>query len=241
MNFSSLRKNLDIWLAAIIWLTSLSLTLYAYAAISTIESPTPGRMNSVTMGKHSFRVLNAGKCAGWLSTNAVKETAYQVEAEGETRLKLLERDLLIHIKALLVFNPLRQLFNSKISLTAPDFEMNLSSEYINPLSVSLDLSQNGQSIYKKSLSIPGPVLISEDEAGNSFLFKYSYLNKLQNLPQLLQLSSSLRNGFDLSLQEVRDMHASCSESNEGAIDLSMLLNQIQQLAEKANALLDLHQ
>lgn len=210
-----MKRNLDILVAVGIFICSTAVSFFSFNQVHEVEKPTSVPFQEIIEGSSRYQVLNKDLCVGHFEFELNKETLYLLTGKGLLQVKLPQKDLKVSIGAQWTFNPLGQLINSQTTLSSPDFSLSLSSENINPITLHLKASSGGPT-YKRTLSVPGPVLLSQNPSGRSYRIDYFALEQA-SISRFMSVSSTLSKPLRIVPAELSP-HP-CDRENLASFDL----------------------
>ena len=152
-------KGADIPIAFFVFLVSSGLAALSYVRLVTLESPTPLFGRSIPIGSSTQQVLQHGRCIGTFKTEFKDAGTRTIETSGDVSIRYKGDQDIATISFTGTFNPLGQLYESTMAMTALGTSVTIHTEDTNPLSIDIRV-HTGNKSYSRSTKIPGPLVIS---------------------------------------------------------------------------------
>ncbi|MBL7663249.1 hypothetical protein JNK13_10920 [bacterium] len=219
-----LAEKLDLLLALIIFIVSGTVLFYQARSIqnSGVDTEPFAYINA---GDNNLAVLVEERCAGYLEAKLDRVEVWYIRLKGAIQAHLGPRSIQTNIDGTLIFNQLNQLSRIKFDLTVDHLKINLFSESINPIKLSISAALP-EGDFKQELTLPGPVIFSiKDDRGS---ISHPLLRGMQvpnkNLPADKQhLNQALLQALGLTAQTDPGVIAQCKVGLTGSVDLWPIL------------------
>ncbi len=215
-------------LAAIIFLASVSATVFAYARILEIERPAFVFLDDyLSVGRREFLFKSEGSCIGSISVDIWREKATTIKTTGVLRATLNSKNIDIKIESQSYFNPLGQMTDSTTRLTGPNFMASAITKEIHPIKVTLALNAAGKDL-SLNKELPGPIQVAESTPGKLHL-EYSQVAPVQPIAFNGPVEF-VKSEYNLAIEPASDSNT-CNSS--GRIDLSRMIKKLQTFTGKS--------
>lgn len=216
----------------ILLVSSLS-TYLAYANILRIEQPEHLLLNSITPGKHIYRVFQEGRCVGEFKTEVGHDIDYYIATRGALRTLYGKESSRATFSSTVFFNPLGQLFEGKFEARFMQSTISAQSKGTNPLKVELHTEIAGR-IYDHSFELPGPIML-EKTASDQYQVQYPQLGKI-NTSYFTPSLGALYQKLGLNIVRSNEDHEECAVPS--VINLTPTLVELDAKLSRWNALLE---
>jgi hypothetical protein len=217
------KRQIDIYLSAVIFLIFAGLSAFAYAAILRIEAPTHVFMRAITEGSTDYYIVNNDKCIGLFSTTLTADQNSVVQSSGEANGKYGANRITAKVNFLAQFNPLGQLIDGTLQVQAPDIDIQIQSREINPIRMHLQATVN-RKFFQYDFTIPGPILLKKLPDASRQI-QYSQFNaKSGNMLRIF--GSNLFSDADVKLVDAATSDVRCGRSERSYLDLTSIVSRV---------------
>lgn len=182
-------------------------------------------MRGIKEGTRKFFIIHAGRCIGEFSTTFSKNENTIVKSVGDANAVYGKLRTSARVGMIAQFNPLGQMLESNVEISAEDSRISARAREINPLRIHIQAT-SGQRNFEYDFTAPGPVLI-KGVGGGVYEIQYSGM-RAGNRNYFQTIGAGLLGGLDLKLQDAEESGITCSASERGFLDIAALSLKSQQ-------------